>query len=198
MELPRNIYCIGRNYSEHARELGNAVPTEPVVFTKPVSSVVRPGGEISLPRGSRVDHELEIVVALGADLAPAAVAVGIDATDRTRQEILKEKRLPWDLAKGRRGFAAVGPFVPLAQPGVFGELEFQLTLAGQVRQRGCTRDMLFSVDVILAFLGEHFALQSGDWVFTGTPPGVAPMVAGDEYALEILGIPESGWTIRVV
>jgi len=194
MDLPRNIYCIGRNYSEHAKELGNAIPTEPVVFIKPVSSVVRPGGEIRLPLGSRTDHELEVVVALGEDLRVAAVAVGIDATDRTRQEQLKEKRLPWDIAKGRPTFAAVGPFAPWVGPL---NLEFQMTLRGQVRQRGRTTDMLFSTDAILAYLGEHFALQPGDWVFTGTPPGVAPMTSGDEYVLEILGIPETRWAIGV-
>lgn len=171
---PLAIWCVGRNYAAHAQELGNPVPAEPVIFTKPLSALVGDGGVVSLPPDSaRVDHEVELVVGLGKGKKPV-YAVGIDFTARDVQERLKKEGLPWTLAKARRGFAAVGPFAAASLP-----QELTLSVNGETRQKGSTKDMLFDVPRLLAYLDEKFGLSEGDLVFTGTPPGVGPLQKGD-------------------
>ena len=165
------IWCIGRNYAEHAKELGNETPSAPVVFLKPASSLLVDGGILRLPSDSlRVDHEVELVVAAGLNLM---MAVGVDFTARDLQEEAKKKGLPWTSAKGRPGFAAVGNFAPLALPA-----ELELSVDGQARQRGSTRDMIFSVEKLIEHLDRTYGLSDGDLIFTGTPKGVAPVSAG--------------------
>lgn len=183
LDLPLGvIWCVGRNYAAHARELGNAVPEAPVVFLKPASSVLLSGGVLRLPKDAgRVDHEVELVIARTADGA-LRMAVGIDFTARDVQDQLKKKGLPWTLAKARPGFAALGPFVPARLP-----VELTLSVNGQVRQRGTTADMLFPVQDLLAYLDENFAPRPGDLVFTGTPSGVGPVVAGDRIEASLGG-----------
>jgi len=176
------IWCVGRNYAEHAKELGNAVPSAPVIFLKPASSVVLSGGTLRLPRDSkRVDHEVELVVARAAD-GSLRMAVGVDVTARDIQEDLKKKGLPWTLAKGRPGFAALGPFVTASLPA-----ELRLSVNGTVRQKGTTADMIFPVPKILAYLDENFGPRPGDIVFTGTPAGVGPLAPGDRVEAELGG-----------
>lgn len=166
------IWCIGRNYAEHAKELGNEVPSSPVVFLKPNSALAVNGGVLRLPKDSkRVDHEVELVIAYGPSLM---MAVGIDFTARDLQEDAKKKGMPWTSAKGRPGFAAVGNFVPLHAP-----VDLSLSVGGTVRQRGTSADMIFSVEKIIAHLDETYGLVEGDLIFTGTPAGVAPLAAGD-------------------
>lgn len=165
------IWCIGRNYAEHAKELGNEAPTSPIVFLKPASSLMLDGGVLRLPSDSRrVDHEVELVVAAGLSLM---MAVGIDFTARDLQEADKKKGLPWTSAKGRPGFAAVGNFVPLAMP-----CDLELSVDGAVRQRGNTKDMIFPIEKIIDHLDRTYGLTEGDLIFTGTPAGVAPLAAG--------------------
>lgn len=165
------IWCIGRNYAEHAKELGNEVPAAPIVFLKPASSLMLDGGVLRLPADSRrVDHEVELVVAAGLSLM---MAVGIDFTARDLQEADKKKGLPWTSAKGRPGFAAIGNFVPLALPA-----DLELSVDGAVRQRGTTKDMILSVEKIIDHLDRTYGLAEGDVIFTGTPAGVAPVAAG--------------------
>lgn len=165
------IWCIGRNYAEHAAELGNAVPSSPMVFLKPASSLMVDGGVLRLPADSkRVDHEVELVIAPGP--APM-MAVGVDFTARDLQEEAKKKGQPWTSSKGRPGFAAVGNFVPLVLPA-----EFSLSVDGALRQRGSTADMIFSVEKILEHLDRVYGFSEGDIVFTGTPAGVAPLAPG--------------------
>lgn len=165
------IWCIGRNYAEHAKELGNEAPTSPIVFLKPASSLMLDGGVLRLPPDSRrVDHEVELVVAAGLSLM---MAVGIDFTARDLQEADKKKGLPWTSAKGRPGFAAVGNFVPLTMP-----CDLELSVDGAVRQRGNTKDMIFPIEKIIDHLDRTYGLAEGDLIFTGTPAGVAPLAAG--------------------
>ena len=175
LDLPLGtIWCVGRNYAEHAKELGNAVPEAPVVFLKPASSVLLSGGTLTLPPdSSRVDHEVEMVLARAADGSLRA-AVGVDFTARDLQTDLKKKGLPWVLAKGRRGFASLGPFVPARLPAAL-----TLSVNGALRQNGSTADMLFAPDALLAYLDKTYGLGPGDVVFTGTPSGVGPVVVGD-------------------
>ncbi|MDD5304593.1 MAG: fumarylacetoacetate hydrolase family protein [Elusimicrobia bacterium] len=174
------IWCIGRNYAEHAKELGSEVPSSPIVFLKPASSLLLDGGVLRLPADSRrVDHEVELVVAAGLSLM---MAVGVDFTARDLQEADKKKGLPWTSAKGRPGFAAVGNFTPLTLPS-----ELELSVDGVVRQRGSTKDMIFSVEKLIEHLDRTYGLSEGDLIFTGTPAGVAPVAPGERVEASING-----------
>ena len=193
LDLPLGtIWCVGRNYAEHAKELGNEVPSEPVIFLKPASSVLLSGGTLRLPSSDskRVDHEVELVVARAADGSLRA-AVGIDFTARDVQEGLKKKGLSWTLAKGRRGFAALGPFVPAVLPA-----PLTLSVNGEVRQSGSTSDMIFPATALLDYLDTIYGLLPGDIVFTGTPPGVGPVAPGDRIDAA-LGLGQSRLTLTV-
>ncbi len=176
------IWCVGRNYAEHAKELGNAVPAAPMIFLKPASAVVLSGGTLRLPADSkRVDHEVELVVARAAD-GSLRMAVGVDFTARDLQEEAKKKGQPWTDAKGRPGFAALGAFVPAVLPAAL-----NLSVNGAARQRGTTADMIFPVPRLLEHLDARFGLRPGDIVFTGTPSGVAPVVPGDRVEADLGG-----------
>jgi 2-keto-4-pentenoate hydratase/2-oxohepta-3-ene-1,7-dioic acid hydratase in catechol pathway len=184
------IFCIGRNYAEHVAELQNTVPDEPVVFTKPLSSVIYSGSEIVLPpHTSDVHHEVEIVVAIGKKLsraradqakdAIAAIGVGLDMTARDIQQRLKEKGLPWDLAKGLDTFTVIGTFFPFTSAIDLTDIPLQLSVNGEVKQKSNSSLMLFPIVEIIAFLSFHFTLQPGDLIFTGTPKGVGRVKPGD-------------------
>lgn len=178
-----SIWCIGRNYAAHAKELGNPVPSEPVVFLKPASSVVGDGAVVRIPAdSSRLDHEVELVVGLGKGKRPV-YAVGIDFTARDLQEKLKKEGLPWTLAKARPGFSALGPFAAASLPQTL-----TLSVNGAVRQLGSTGDMLFPVPRLLEYLEAKFGLSEGDLVFTGTPPGVSPLEKGDRLEAALGGV----------
>ena len=194
----RNIYCIGRNYAEHARELGNAVPTEPVVFLKPNSAVVGDGADIIIPSVSqRVDHEVELVLAIGrggrriresdALACIAGIGIGIDVTARDLQDQAKKKALPWAIAKGFDTFAVLGGFAPVPAGVGIESLSVELAVNGEKRQEGRIADMLFSVPKLIAFLSGIFTLHPGDLIYTGTPLGVAPLAAGDRVRAQLLG-----------
>lgn len=179
----QRIFCIGRNYAEHAAELGNALPDDPVLFMKPASAVVEAGESIRLPhdRGS-VHHEAELVLLIGRDGATSAkdiagITLGLDLTLRDEQAKLKAKGLPWELAKAFDHSAPLGGFV--AAPEDFTKLSFDCRVNGELRQHGETRNMLFPVPRIIEFLARHFALRAGDLVYTGTPEGVGPLAPGD-------------------
>lgn len=186
-----NIFCIGRNFAEHAKELKNEIPTEPVVFLKPNSALVSNDGAILLPRQShRVDHEAEIVVVIGTTLknvsegvARAAIigfAAGLDITARDLQEQAKEKRLPWSISKGFDTFAAVGPMVSRNAFSDRDPIRILMRVNGEVRQSGSTDDMIFPISSLIAYLSTIFTLSRGDLIFTGTPAGVGPLREGDQ------------------
>lgn len=192
----RNIFCIGRNYAAHAKELGNAIPEEPVVFLKPVSSLCLSGGTILLPSQSkRVDHEVEIVVVIkkgGRNISVntaldhvAGYAVGIDVTARDLQEKAKKASLPWTLAKGFDTFSVIGPFVDATLVPNPSELALELKVNGELRQKGIANQMLFSIPELISWLSRHFTLSSGDLIYTGTPPGVGPLNDGDQVAASL-------------
>lgn len=185
----RTIFGIGRNYAAHAKELGNAVPAEPIIFLKPISSVVLSGGKIRLPAGiGRVDYEGEIVIALGKGGAVAGYGLGIDVTARDLQTEAKKKGHPWDLAKGCDTFAVLGDFLPAAALDPK-NMAFTLTQNGKVRQQGNTGAMETSVAGLIAYLSRFFTLAEGDLIFSGTPEGVGPIASGDRLEMEILSTP---------
>ena len=187
-----SIYCVGRNYAAHAREMGaRAEPgAEPVVFLKPDGALVRPPGPLAFPAGvGEVHHEVEVVLRIGAAGTPDALALGLDLTDRTRQAVAKKDGLPWAAAKGFRGSAAVGPWVPLAAAPALGALRFTLHVNGNRVQAGDTADWLHPPAALLGWLDRWFGLFAGDLVFTGTPEGVGPVRAGDVLDLALEGVP---------
>jgi 2-keto-4-pentenoate hydratase/2-oxohepta-3-ene-1,7-dioic acid hydratase in catechol pathway len=192
---PKTIYGIGRNYGEHAKELNNPVPEEPVVFLKaPLALRPLAAGPLAFA-DETFHHEAEMVLLIDKFIPMnsrptendvAAVGLGLDLTRRDVQTKLKAKGLPWTTAKSFAGAALVSEFLPRASFGALGNLSFTLTINGELRQTGHTKDMLFTVPTILAFLTTLGPLQAGDLIFTGTPAGVGPIKCGDEFVLEWL------------
>jgi 2-keto-4-pentenoate hydratase/2-oxohepta-3-ene-1,7-dioic acid hydratase in catechol pathway len=184
------IICIGRNYVEHARELNNPVPDEPVFFMKPDSSLLINNKPFFLPDFSKeIHHEVEIVIKisrLGKNIqkkfAPRyynEVTVGIDFTARDLQRICKEKGKPWEIAKGFDGSAILGEFISLSDLINPNEIEFHLDINGNSAQKGNTRDMVFSIDRIIEYISQFVTLKMGDLIYTGTPAGVGPVKIND-------------------
>ena len=207
MTQVRNVYCIGRNYALHARELGNEVPKEPIVFLKPTHAVVPFAGKLSLPgTAGEVHHEAEIVLRIAkryergaaADELVDAMTLGLDLTLRDVQSALKRDGHPWLAAKGFPNSAPVCPWMPFPGSAAAAAAEFELRINGKTAQRGCAKDMLFPFSRLLAFLGERFGLDAGDVVFTGTPAGVGPLSSGD--ALELIwdGTPVGSCTVELL
>lgn len=190
-----NIYCIGRNYEEHAKELGNPVPKgEPIVFLK-TSSCLRPlsGGPLAFP-DDVFHHEAELVLRIGQHVPMGrsigwetidAVSLGLDMTRREIQTGLKAKGLPWTTAKSFAGSAIVAPFIHTSELGGQTAFEFTLDINGERKQSGHTNQMIFDVQTILTWLSSFNVLLPGDLVFTGTPSGVGPMRKGDAFTLEL-------------
>jgi len=185
------IICIGRNYADHARELGNEVPADPVVFLKPQSAILSHKHPFYIPEWTEeVHHEVELVVKidrLGKTISEShasryysEVGLGIDFTARDVQLRLKERGHPWERAKAFDGSAVVGGFVSLEQLGKdVQSLQFSLRNHDNVVQEGNTSDMLFSVDRLISEVSKFMTLKVGDLLFTGTPAGVAAVKSGD-------------------
>ncbi|MBE2275653.1 MAG: fumarylacetoacetate hydrolase family protein [Rhodobacteraceae bacterium] len=199
----RRIFCVGRNYAEHARELGNDPDREPpFFFTKPADSVVLSGATIPYPTATaNLHHEAELVVALaggGSDVAPEAAsalifgyAAGNDLTRRDLQAAAKEMRRPWDMAKGFDRSAVCGPLRrgPLADGAIRGLVN------GALRQQARLSDMIWPVADVIAHLSRLVRLAPGDLIFTGTPAGVGPLQPGDVCRVEIDGLSPAEITI---
>lgn len=184
------IICIGRNYSEHAKELGNEVPENPVIFIKPDTAVLKKGADFYIPEFSNdIHYELEVVLKIskaGKYILPEnaekhfdEIGLGIDFTARDLQSHLKKKGLPWELAKGFDGSAVLSDFVPKENVDL-SSLQFSLTLNGTTAQNGNTADMIFKPAEIISFVSQYFTLRVGDLIFTGTPAGVGKVSEGDE------------------
>jgi 2-keto-4-pentenoate hydratase/2-oxohepta-3-ene-1,7-dioic acid hydratase in catechol pathway len=184
------IICVGRNYAEHAKELGNAAPAEPVLFMKPDSAVLLPHNPFFIPDFSQnVHHEIELVVKInrvGKNIEERfahkyydEVTVGIDFTARDVQDQLKAKGLPWEKAKAFDGSAVVGKFRPITQWPKIETWQFELTKNGKTVQVGRVSDMIFSIDRIIAEISKYFTLKKGDLIYTGTPSGVEKITLND-------------------
>ncbi|EJL74811.1 fumarylacetoacetate hydrolase family protein [Chryseobacterium populi] len=182
------IICIGRNYSEHAKELGNEIPENPVIFMKPDTAVLK-GNDFYIPEFSNdIHYELEVVLKISkggkyirketAHKHYDEIGLGIDFTARDLQSQLKSKGLPWELAKGFDGSAVVGNFFKKDQYDLSG-LQFSLFKNKEKVQDGNTKDMIFSFDDIVAFASQYFTLRVGDLIFTGTPKGVGKVEEND-------------------
>jgi len=177
----RRIFCVGRNYAEHSREMGATdLKAPPFFFTKPAEAVVASGGVVPFPgRTQDLHHEIELVVAVGERREVFGYAAGIDLTRRDVQAQVKKEGKPWDTAKGFEHSAPLSAIAPAAGIGHPARGRIWLEVNGQTRQDGDIADMIWSVPEILAELATWFELQAGDLVFTGTPAGVGPLRAGD-------------------
>lgn len=196
----RRIFCIGRNYADHAKEMGATVDmSNPMFFTKPADAVVTDGADVPYPSAtSDLHHEVEMVVALGAggsDLTEAQAAglvwgygVGLDLTRRDIQAQAKAKGAPWDVAKGFDHSAPVSAIVPATEVRPTAATRITLEVNGTVRQDATLGDMLLDVPAILSHLSRLFELKAGDLVFTGTPAGVSAIVRGDRFRATLEGV----------
>jgi 2-keto-4-pentenoate hydratase/2-oxohepta-3-ene-1,7-dioic acid hydratase in catechol pathway len=184
------IICIGRNYTEHAKELNNPVPSQPVVFMKPPSALLVNEKPLYYPDFTNdLHYELEVVLKIcknGKAVQPEfasgyyeEIALGIDFTARDIQDELKKKGHPWEIAKGFDNSAVLGKFMPIEKASKDGDIEFLLKRNGETVQHGHTLDMIFTFDQLIVYVSQYFKLLQGDLIFTGTPAGVGPVKIGD-------------------
>jgi 2-keto-4-pentenoate hydratase/2-oxohepta-3-ene-1,7-dioic acid hydratase in catechol pathway len=184
------IFCIGRNYLEHAKELNNAVPTMPVVFMKPHTALLKENKSFFLPSFSNnIHHELEVVLKIGkngkaieqefAHRYISEITVGIDFTARDIQDECKAKGLPWEIAKAFDNSAVIGNFIDVSRFSDLQNLNFHLLLNGHQQQIGNTSNVIFNFNFIIHYLSQFFTLQQGDLIYTGTPSGVGAVEISD-------------------
>jgi 2-keto-4-pentenoate hydratase/2-oxohepta-3-ene-1,7-dioic acid hydratase in catechol pathway len=193
MSRPGKIVCVGRNYVEHAKELGNEVPKQPLLFLKPPSAVIAPGERIVIPEASsQVEFEGEIGVVVGTRLRDAAEEEagrgirGIVALNDVTARDLQRSDGQWTRAKGFDTFCPIGPEAPV--PGDLLGLEVVTRVNGAERQRGSAAQMAFSIPMLLAYISRIMTLEPGDVVATGTPAGVGRLEPGDEVEVEVAGL----------
>jgi len=200
------IFCIGRNYAEHARELGSAVPEKPVIFMKPPSSIAAPGEQIHYPRnGKNLHYEAELVIQIGRSGIVTsegkalsfinAFTLGLDLTLRDIQNDLKKKGLPWEMSKCFEQSAPLGDFIPYNETINLNDIEFKCKVNGDIKQHGYTREMIFPIEKLLVEISKVWIFKLGDLIYTGTPLGVGPMNIGDsiEISSELIG--SFSWSI---
>lgn len=203
----RRIFCVGRNYADHVREMGNDPKGEPpLFFTKPADAAVESGAAIPYPAStSNLHHEVELVVAIGkggADIAGAdaldhvwGYGVGVDLTRRDRQAEAKKAGAPWDAAKGFDKSAPMGALTPASECGYLMRGRIWLSVNGATKQDADIADMTWTTPEIIAALSRSWRLAPGDLIFTGTPSGVGPLVAGDAVACGVEGLPELQFSV---
>lgn len=188
---PGKIVCVGRNYAEHAKELNNPVPSQPILFIKPATAAVNFAPQIYIPtKYGSCHHELEISILIGKTLckaneedvisAVAGIGLGLDLTLRDLQQQLKDKSHPWERAKSFDGACPLSHFISPNSTMNLQNLHLQLKINGEIRQDGNSRDMLFPVAVLIAEISQWFTLLPGDVVMTGTPAGVGALQPGDK------------------
>lgn len=203
----RRIFCVGRNYADHVREMGNDPKGEPpLFFTKPADAVVESGASIPYASNTaNLHHEVELVIALGkggADIAESAAldhvwgyAVGVDLTRRDRQAEAKKAGTPWDVAKGFDQSGPLGALTPVAKAGHPKSARIWLSVNGEVRQDARTSDMIWTVPEIIAALSRCWELKPGDLIFTGSPSGVSALNVGDAIECSVDGLAPLKFTI---
>jgi 2-keto-4-pentenoate hydratase/2-oxohepta-3-ene-1,7-dioic acid hydratase in catechol pathway len=187
--IEMKIICIGRNYADHAKELGNDIPESPVIFIKPDTAILKKGSDFYIPEFSQdIHYEIEVVLKISkggkyileenASKYYEEIGLGIDFTARDLQSDLKSKGLPWELAKGFDGSAVISEFYK-KEDYVVENLNFSLTKNKEKVQEGNTSMMIFSPEKIIAFVSQYFTLRVGDLIFTGTPKGVGKVSEND-------------------
>lgn len=184
------IFAVGRNYADHAKELGNSVPSEPIIFMKPETAVLKNNAPFYYPYFSQNIHfEVELLIKIskeGKNIEPrfahkyySELGIGIDFTARDLQDQAKAKGLPWDLAKGFNGSAPMSGFLPLSKIENLKNIDFSITLNGVEKQHGNSSQMIFDFSHLVSYISKFITLKKGDVVFTGTPAGVGAVAVGD-------------------
>jgi len=192
----RNIWAVGRNYADHAKELGNAVPTQPLIFLKAGSSASIGASSFLLHAGAiEIHHEIELALHFDAHLEVTSAFVALDLTDRPTQLELKGRGEPWTLAKSFKGSCPMSPAFKVGSLSELADLELNLVVNGEKRQLGRTSQMIFGLEALVAFVKEHFPLCPGDVLLTGTPSGVGPLRRGDHVLAEITGKIRHEWSV---
>jgi len=187
------------SFSEHAAELGNAVPDKPILFLKPPSAYVIEGNAIRIPKGcSSLHHEIELGVVIGSKCSNVepkdtmkhigGYVLALDMTARDFQDEAKKKGHPWTMAKGFDTSCPISSFIPIDSISDPHNVELYLKVNGVTKQHGCTKDMIFNIPTLLSFISTYFTLEAGDVVLTGTPKGVGPVKAGDTLEGGILNV----------
>ncbi len=202
------IICIGQNYREHIKELGTKVPEKPVFFCKPDTALLLRNRPFYIPDFTRnLHYETELVVRIckvGKNIAPRfapdyydAYTLGFDFTARDIQEYCRREGLPWEACKAFDNSAAIGEFIPKDKfPQGPDDLRFEMKKNGESCQKGHTADMIFKVDEIISYVSKFFTLRTGDYIFTGTPPGVGALQIGDRLEAFLEGIAVLRCTIK--
>lgn len=192
------IICIGRNYSEHAKELKNEIPESPIFFMKPETALLKNNEDFYYPSFSKeIHYECELVIKINRNgkniLLEFAhkyyneITVGIDFTARDIQNMCKVKSLPWEQAKAFDNSAPIGNFLILSDKQKQENINFRLDVNGITVQNGNTKDMIFSIAQIIAYVSKYITLKTGDLIFTGTPSGIGPVKIGDRLTAQIEG-----------
>ena len=193
-----NIFCVGRNYSEHAKEMHSDIPDHPMIFLKPSSAIIANGENIIRPKISNLlHHEVELVVAIGKPGKNIACskaydhiigyAIGLDMTLRDIQNESKKQGTPWTVAKGFDTSAPISEIIPVVNIPNPHELTITCKVNGALRQKGSTGDMIFKIDILVEYTSSIFTLEAGDLIFTGTPVGVSEVKPGDTIEAELIG-----------
>ncbi len=202
----QRVFCIGQNYAEHVKEMKGEISKRPVIFCKPPTSLVAPGESIQFPKhGDELHHEVEVVVLIGkegraetaeeASLFIAALALGLDLTLRDLQRSLRQKGLPWEIAKGFDQSAPIGSFVARDEIPDLSNIDFGCRVNGQIRQQSNTQDMIFPIGRLILEVSRIWELRPGDLIFTGTPSGVGPLRIGDGVEIESPALGTFSWEI---
>lgn len=190
----RNIFCVGRNYRDHATELGNAVPQQPMIFGKWTHALVPCQGKIYLPAGrDNIHHELELVLWLNRAYQAGTpwteyiggMALGLDLTDRDAQNQLKAAGQPWEYAKSFQSSGVVTDFYHVTEWPAVADSSFSLEIDGRVIQEGQASEMVFSFEQLIEYVGTVYGFGAGDMLFTGTPAGVGPLHPGQQLKLKV-------------
>jgi acylpyruvate hydrolase len=193
----RNIWCVGRNYAEHAHELGNSVPTTPLIFLKAGSCAVIAKSEFHLPEWAEdIHHEVELVLQFGPKLLIDRACVGLDLTERKKQGELKAKGQPWTLAKSFKESCPLSSFFPVKNVQELADLSLALRVNGETRQDSLTSQMVFPLEQLIDYVCRHFPVCEGDLLMTGTPSGVGPLKKGDQVEAEIAGKVSHSWLVK--
>ncbi len=190
------IICIGRNYAEHAKEMNSPVPSEPIFFLKPDTATIKNNLPFYYPDFSQdIHHEVELVLKINkpgknidvkfANKYYDEIGIGIDFTARDIQAKCKEKGLPWEKAKAFDGSAPIGKFISKRTIADLNNINFNLSINGNIVQAGNTKDLLFTFDTLIAYVSKFFTLKKGDLIYTGTPEGVGPIKIGDKLEASI-------------
>ncbi len=193
----KNFWAVGRNYADHAKELGNALPKEPLFFLKS-GSCMQKGPEILLTsKLGEVHHEVELALKLDEKLIPTHFTLALDLTDRTAQNKAKAEGLPWARAKSFKGACVLADWVPFIDSPEFYLQEIELKINDEVRQKAPLEQMIFKPKQLIEALTQYFPVENGDVLLTGTPSGVGPLKADDQVECRIGNVLRASWRVKV-